>query len=242
MSKIDCEPNPQAAASAHDEEVPAARADTPFWWALLTLRGQRGNGATAAIVARHAIPILGLVLLHWSAQTFLLLAVLNFAWNWVLNGVWNTATSALVAARRERRPVPITTWGVMLLVGAALFCILAFAFGLPVYYAAPIRPTFDGVWGLALSMTLLAPLPGLVDLVRAGVAANLSDERIRTIADQRRSMTWVGVVPIVAAFGLFETFPYPLVVTAVAVGYALFSALCELSPDLASLFARELPR
>jgi hypothetical protein len=215
--------------------------DMSFWWALLSNRGQRGGVAIAGILLRQAIPLIGVLLLHWSAQKFLLLAVINFAWNWALLGVWNIATSALTKARRSGVPVPTNTWLLMTVVGAMVFCVVSGGFGFPVYTMSPAPPAFDTFWWMGLAMTLLTPLPNLLEMIREGAAAELSDEQVDTFAKQRRLLLIVSIVPIIGAYELLANFPYPIIVQAVAIAYVLFSALCELRPDLAAEFGKELP-
>jgi uncharacterized membrane protein YidH (DUF202 family) len=217
-------------------------ADMSFWWALLSNRGQRGGVAIAAILLRQAVPLIGVLLLHWSAQKFLLLAVINFGWNWALLGVWNIATSALIEARRSGRPAPAKSWVVMAVVGIVVLCVVSASFGFPVYYMSPVPPAFDAFWWTGLAMTLVTPLPSFVDMVRQGAAAELSDEQIEAFAKQRRLLLIVSIVPIVGAYELIVNFPYPITIQGVAIAYVLFSTLCELRPDLAAEFGRELPR
>lgn len=213
-----------------------------FWRALLSNRGQRGGVAIGGILVRHAIPLIGVLILHWSAQKFLLLEVINFGWNWTLLGGWNIVTSTLVKARREGTPVPASKWVQMTLLGAAVFCVVTWGFGFPVFYMSSAPPAVDAIWWIGLAMTLLGPLPNVVEQMREGIAADLPDTQIDAIAKQRRQLLMVSIVPIIGAYGLLVNFPYPITLTAVAVGYVLFSSLCELRPDLAAEFARELPR
>ena len=227
-------------APPEQRESPDAVPQMSFWWALLSNRGQRGGVAIGGILVRHAIPLVGVLVLHWSAQKFLLLAVINFGWNWTLLGVWNIATSALVKNRRDGKPVPASTWAQMTLMGAVVFCIVTGAFGFPVYYIFPTPPVVDALWWIALAMTLLGPLPNVVEQIREGVAADLPDEQITSIAKKRQQLVMVSIIPIVGAYGLLVNFPYPGTIQAVAVGYVLFSTLCELRPDLGAEFAREL--
>jgi hypothetical protein len=227
-------------APPEQSELPAAVPEMSFWWALLSDRGQRGGVAIAGILVRHATPLMGVLLLNWSAQKFLLLAVINFGWNWTLLGVWNIATSALVKNRRVGKPVPASTWVQMTLLGAVVFCIVTGAFGFPVYYMSSAPPVVDAVWWMALAMTMLGPLPNVVEQIREAVAADLPDEQINSIANKRRQLVMVSIIPIVGAYGLLVNLPYPGTIKAVAVGYVLFSTLCELRPDLSAEFAKEL--
>ena len=213
-----------------------------FAWALLSDRGQRGIASIAGILLRHAIPLAGVFILHWSAQKFLLLAVINFAWNWTLLGAWNSATDALLTGRRQGNPVALATWILMLIAGVAVFLIVTLAFGFPVYYMSASPPIFDVEWWMSVTMSLLAPLPNLAGAIRSGVASNLADQQIEASAKSRRQLLLVDIIPIVGAYGLLANFPSPGMVGAVAVGYVLFSALCELRPDLAVEFSALLPR
>ena len=215
--------------------------DMSSGWALLSNRGRRSAAAIGGILIRQAIPLIGALILHWSAQRFLLLVVINFGWNWTLLGVWNIATSALIKARRGGKPVPAGTWVQMTLVGVVVLCIVTGGFGFPVYTMTPAPPVFDALWWVALATTLLGPLPNVVELIRERVASGLSDDQLEAFAKPRQQLLLVGIIPIVGAYELLANFPYPGTVKAVAVVYVLFAALCELRPDLAAEFARELP-
>jgi hypothetical protein len=228
-------------AQTETPELPDVDSDMSFWWALLSNRGQRGGVAIGGILVRQAIPLIGVLILHWSAQKFLLLAVINFGWNWTLLGVWNIATSALVKARRGGKPVPAGTWMQMTLVGAVVLCIVTGGFGFPVYTMSSAPPVFDAFWWIALATTLLSPLPNVVELIREGVTSGLSDDQIEAFAKPRRQLLMVGIIPIIGAYELLANFPYPGTINAVAVGYLLFATLCELRPDLAAEFVKELP-
>lgn len=228
--------------TSEQRDATDANGEMSFAWALLSYRGQRGIAAIAGILLRHAIPLVGVLILHWSAQKFLLLAVINFAWNWTLLGGWNSATDALLKARRQGNPVAAGAWILMLMVGVAVFLVVALGFGFPVYFMSGSPPLFDVEWSMSVIMSLLAPLPNLAGTIRQGVAANLTDEQIQVSAKSSRQLLLVGVIPIVAAYGLLASFPYPGMLRAVAVGYVLFSALCELRPDLAAAFGELLPR
>ncbi|MEO7326686.1 MAG: hypothetical protein ABIW82_17840 [Dokdonella sp.] len=228
--------------TSQQEDKPLDSAPEPsFWWALLSNRGQRGGVATAGILVRYAIPIVGVLFMHWSAQTFLLMAVITFTWNMVLTGVWNMATSTLTKARRTGEAVRARTWLQTLLVSAVVFCILTATFGFPVYYMTSSPPVLDSLWWFGFALTLLGPLPGLVELIRSAVAADLQDDEIEAWAKQRRLLVTLGIVPVVGAYGLLAEFPYPITMISVAIVYVLFSALCELRPDMAAEFAKELP-
>jgi hypothetical protein len=227
---------------SEQRETSDAESEMSFWWALLSNRGQRGVVAIAGILLRNAMPLIGVLVLNWSAQKFLMLAMINFGWNWALLGVWNMGTSALIASHREGKPVPSSKWIVVAFAGALVFCIVTCAFGFPVFYlsSAPIR--FDVLWWIGVAMTLISPLPNVVGQMRDAAAADLSDAQVETIAQQRRQLLIVSIVPIVAAYWLLSGSPDPIVVKLVAVGYVLFSALCELRPDMTVEFARLLPR
>ena len=97
-----------------------------------------------------------------------------------------------------------------------------------------------GRWWMALAMTMMGPLPNVVEQIREAVAADLPDEQINSIANKRRQLVMVSIIPIVGAYGLLVNLPYPGTIKAVAVGYVLFSTLCELRPDLSAEFAKEL--
>jgi len=213
-----------------------------FAWALLSNRGRRGVGAIAGILLRQSIPLAGVFLLHWSAQKFLLLAVINFAWNWTLLGGWNAATDALLKARRQGNPVPVATWIQILIVGVAVFLVVAAGFGFPIYYMSNSPRIFDMEWSISVMTSLLAPLPNLVSAIRQGVAANLAEEQIEASVKTSRQLVLIGIISIVGAYGLLVNFPSPGMVATVAVGYVFFSALCELRPDLAAEFGALLPR
>src|SRR5450432_1439252 len=157
-------------ALPEQRELPDADPERSFWWALLSNRGQRGGVAIGGILVRNAIPLIGVLILHWSAQKFLLLAVINFGWNWTLLGGWNIVTSTRVKARHDGTPVPAGKWVQIALLGAVVFCVVTCVFGFPVYYMSSAPPAVDAVWWIGLAMTLLSPLPNVLAQIRDGVA------------------------------------------------------------------------
>ncbi len=225
-----------------EESSPETAPELSFWWALLSNRGQRGRAAILGILARHAVLLTGVLFLHWSARKFLLMAMINFAWNWALLGVWSYGTCALNTAARDATPVTVTRWVSLAAFGAVVFVTVAWGIGFPVYYLEPGPLVLDRIWWVGLAITIIGPVPGVVEQIRAGVAARLPEERVDAIAEQRRRLLWVGVAPIVGAYGLLMNFPHPPVLTLVVIAYVLFSALLEFRPDLAEQLAKELPR
>jgi hypothetical protein len=193
------------------------------------------------ILIRWAIPLLGVLALGWPSQTFLLAAVINFAWSWLLVGTWNSATLAMTQAHRLGTAVPASKWLVIAAVGAVIFVLVTCAFGAPLFFLWPTHPMLSGSWWTSLVITLVTPLPNLFEQVRRDVSRDLSEEQLDSLANQRRQLLLVGIIPIVGAYGLLTNFPNPAVLIAVAVLYMLFAALCELRPDLAAEFAKGLP-
>ncbi len=213
----------------------------PFWRALLFDGGKRSAASAMGIIIRWAIPLFGVLALGWPAQTFLLAAVINFAWSWVLAGTWNTATLAMTQAHRLAGAVPSSKWLVIVAVGVVVLVLVTCAFGAPLFFLWPMHPVLNAAWWTSLAITLLTPLPNLLEQIHRDVLMDLSEERLDSLANQRRQLLFVGIVPIIGAYGLLAKFPNAAVLIAVAVVYMVFSALCELRPDLAAEFAKELP-
>jgi hypothetical protein len=141
----------------------------------------------ASILARHAVPLAGLALLHGSVENFMVLSVFDLAFAIAFIGVIGVA----VSTRAERVGSTVrdiaAAWLLLAGVGAALTLLLTAMFGWVIALMASNSP--QGLWnadlGWSILAIVLAALPQLEQQYRDDVAAGLTDAQ-RQWRDQPR--------------------------------------------------------
>ena len=193
----------------------------------------------AAIFARNLIPLLGIGILGWSASKFLLLIVFNFSLNIALIGVAGATASTVIALHAAGKQLRLASVCMQAsLIVLVLSMLITAMLGWPIYFQSS-APVFDRGWWLALLMTVLAPLPGVIADIRDSVAVRLSDERLKKIVKQREMLVIAGIVPIVALYWLIGDSRSVGTLTLAAL-YAALAIARDLRPDLAAELVGEL--
>ncbi len=204
----------------------------PYWSPLP--RQRFSTSQTAGIVARHIVPLAGVLLFGWSAGEFVLLSVFNIAFSMSCIGVVGVA----VSTRKEVGPSPnladaIGSWLMLVLVGLILSLVLTGLFGWVV--ALFVAWHMSIAWA-ALTM-VIAAAPALFQQYQADMRSTLTEED-RKKRDQPQALVLAlcaGLIFIMSGYvGVFGR--YGQIVMAIAVT-ALF-IFRDLRPDL----MRELTR
>ena len=149
------------------------------YWATLP-RQHFGVGQTIGIVARHLIPLIGVLFLGWSAGQFLLLSVFNIAFMVSCTA----AIGVAVSMRQEKGPSrnradEIGSWLMLLAAGVIISLVLTMLFGWVIaIFAAAASPhgLFDRsmVWSVLAIVASAAPI--MFQQYRADLRASLTEQ------------------------------------------------------------------
>lgn len=162
---------PQAQATKSPDQEP--------WWEPLAY--QRLDGwQKASILARHLIPLAGLLLLGGSAAQFLLLCVFNIALTVTSIGTVGVSVSMREEMRSLGLANEIGSWGTLLAITLGFSALLTGLFGWVLALAASSLDA-DGLWTKSLAWSVLAIVlctgPDLFRQYRQDVAAKLPEEQ-----------------------------------------------------------------
>ncbi len=216
------------------------RAPEEPYWAPLP-RQHFNTTQTISIVARHLIPLAGVLLFGWSPGQFVLLSVFNIAFTVACIGTVGVA----VSTRKENGPSPnladeIASWITLLGVGVFISLLLTAMFGWVIaLFAAATSP--HGLFDLSLAgsalLMVVSAAPGLFQQYQADMRSSMTEEE-RKKRDQPNVLVLVmcaGLIFIISGY-IPDLGQYGLVIMAIAVtGLFIFR---DLRPDL----MRELTR
>lgn len=198
----------------------------------------------AGIVARHLIPLAGMLVFGWSAGEFLLLSLFNLCFGIVTVGV----VGVLVSTRQEVGPSPsrtdeVISWlfAIALAVAGSVFLTVMFGWVIVVVASSASDALFDwAMAGLAALMVATAA-PALYRQYRDDLEAGLGEPQ-RKRRDQPKVLVLVlmaGLIFVLSGYaGDFGR--SGLLIVAIAVT-ALF-VFSDLRPDLMRELVRPAPR
>ena len=230
-SRAEPEPDPVRAPAP---EAKAAR-DEPHWAPLP--RRRFGAMQVAGILARHLVPLLGVLLLRWPAGDFLLMSVFNIAFS--IAGIAVVGVAVSVAQERAVRNVDagpldaVAGWLTLALVGIVASVGLTALFG----------------WVIALYVDWNASIAwGALVIVASALPAlhhhYVSDLRARLGEEQRKRRDQPNLLVLVLCAGLVFTLSGQILqlgrdgLVALACAVSALFAFRDLRPDL----MRELVR
>ncbi|MEP7042276.1 MAG: hypothetical protein ABI843_04405 [Dokdonella sp.] len=208
------------------------RLDEPYWTPLP--RPHFSTAQTAGIVARHLIPIVGVLFFGWSASQFLLLSVFNIGFTIACMG----CIAAAIAQHRQAVPSAsradaiagwITLFATGLLATLLFTAMFGWVIGLFVKWKLSI------VWGALATMVFAAP--AVIQQYQTDLASPLTEE-------ERKKRDQPNIIGLVLCAGLLfmmsgyieELGRFGLVIVVIAAtGLFIFR---DLRPDL----MRELTR
>jgi hypothetical protein len=154
------------------------------YWEPLARRPLRA-AETATIVARHVIPLAGLLLFGGSVENFLVLSVFNIAFTIACIAMVGLAVSTRQVNGVVSAADSIGALLTLVVVGACLTLLLTVMFGWVIALIA--SESALGLWNSALGWSVLAivaaALPEMIRVYREDMAANLSEE-VRKKRDQ----------------------------------------------------------
>lgn len=207
--------------------------EEPYWAPMP--RQHFGVGQTIGIVARHLIPLIGVLFLGWSSGQFLLLSVFNIAFM-----VSCTATIGVaVSMRQEKGRSPnradeIRSWLMLLAARVIISLVLTMLFGWVItIFAAAASPhgLFDRSMAWSVLAIVASTAPIMLQQYRADLRASLTEQE-RKQRDQPNLLVLLlcaGLMFLMSGF-VTNLGPYGLGVMVFAVtGLFIFR---DLRPDL----------
>lgn len=212
--------------------------EEPYWEPLP--RQHFGAVQTISIIARHLIPLAGVLFFGGSAGQFLVLSVFNIAFTIACIGTLGVA----VSTRQEVGPSPnladaIGSWVTLFLVGAIASLVLTVMFGWVIALVASSQSPdlFNRSMGWSLLAILFSAAPGLFQQYQADLRSGMTEQQ-RKQRDQPNVLVHLvcaGLIFIMSGYADdFGRYGLPTMAIAVT---ALF-IFRDLRPDLMREFTR----
>ena len=211
--------------------------EEPYWEPLP--RQPLAPLQTALIVARNAIPVVGVLFFGWSAGQFLLISVFTIAFSVTCIGV----VGAMVSTHKEQGntgPVDDAKgWFIAFACAVLLSLLLTAMFGwvIAVITVSTGHPLFTPSLGWAAFTMIAAVAPMVLDQYRADMASDLTEAERRK-RDQPRVMTLVISAAIIFVASGYSANLGRFGLTALVVFVSGLFLLRDARPDL----MRELSR